>query len=154
MNDSTDDPIQKAMAEGAFDNLPGMGKPLNLEHDRLVPEEYRMAYRIMRDNDMQPEWVMIQKEIIQATEDARRALFQTAHYYAGLMTRLAGKTDYQSVSQRLAAMDRRDEAKEKFRQKSQEVNEKIRLFNLKVPFSHLTRDLINADHEISQAFPA
>lgn len=28
--------IQKAIAEGKFDDLPGQGKPLNLEDDALV----------------------------------------------------------------------------------------------------------------------
>ncbi len=37
------------MAEGAFDNLPGKGRPLELEDMSNVPEELRMAYTILRN---------------------------------------------------------------------------------------------------------
>jgi DnaJ family protein C protein 28 len=153
MNELADDHIEKAMEAGAFDNLPGAGKPLQLEHDRLVPEEYRLAYRIMRDNDIQPEWIMLQKGIIAATEQARRALWQTAQRYYTVQEKLQGQQDYHSVSQRLAVMDERDEAKEAFRQAAHKINQQVRQFNLKVPFSHLTRDLLDADHEIGRVFP-
>ena len=41
--------IEEAMAEGAFDNLPGKGQPLELEDMSNVPEELRMAYKILRN---------------------------------------------------------------------------------------------------------
>ncbi|MBO4368759.1 MAG: DUF1992 domain-containing protein [Desulfovibrio sp.] len=41
--------IEEAMAEGAFDNLPGKGQPLHLEDMSNVPEELRMAYKILRN---------------------------------------------------------------------------------------------------------
>ena len=41
--------IEEAMAKGEFDNLPGQGKPLDLEDMSNVPEELRMAYKILRN---------------------------------------------------------------------------------------------------------
>lgn len=41
--------IADAIARGEFDNLPGAGKPLDLDDDALVPEEERIAFRIMRN---------------------------------------------------------------------------------------------------------
>jgi hypothetical protein len=41
--------INEAMARGDFDHLPGAGKPLDLDDDRLVPEEDRIAFRIMKN---------------------------------------------------------------------------------------------------------
>jgi len=38
--------IGEAVANGELDNLPGAGKPLELDDDALVPEELRCAYRI------------------------------------------------------------------------------------------------------------
>ena len=35
--------IQEAMARGELEGLPGEGRPLDLEDDRLVPEELRMV---------------------------------------------------------------------------------------------------------------
>lgn len=41
--------IQEAQARGEFDGLPGQGKPLELDDDRLVPQEVRVAYRILKN---------------------------------------------------------------------------------------------------------
>ena len=37
--------IREAQERGEFDDLPGKGKPLDLEDLSGVPEEMRMAYR-------------------------------------------------------------------------------------------------------------
>jgi hypothetical protein len=46
--------IAEAMARGEFDHLPGQGKPLVLDDDRLVPEEVRVAYRILKNAGFVP----------------------------------------------------------------------------------------------------
>lgn len=55
--------ILAAMAEGAFDNLPGAGQPLAPEDDALVPEELRVAYRILKNAGYVPEELALRKEI-------------------------------------------------------------------------------------------
>jgi len=46
--------IADAAAQGEFDNLPGAGRPLDLDEDPLVPEEQRMANRILRNAGFKP----------------------------------------------------------------------------------------------------
>jgi len=41
--------IQDAIARGELDALPGAGRPLNLDDDALIPEELRLAYRILKN---------------------------------------------------------------------------------------------------------
>lgn len=41
--------IQAAIARGEFDGLPGAGRPLALDDDPLVPEELRVAYRLLKN---------------------------------------------------------------------------------------------------------
>ncbi len=41
--------ILEAQQEGAFDNLPGTGKPLELEDTSHIPEELRMAYTLLKN---------------------------------------------------------------------------------------------------------
>lgn len=55
--------IEEAMREGAFDDLPGAGKPIALEDDRLVPEESRAAYRLLKNAGMVPPEVERRREI-------------------------------------------------------------------------------------------
>lgn len=41
--------IAEAIARGELDDLPGAGRPLDLTDDALIPEELRMAYRILKN---------------------------------------------------------------------------------------------------------
>src|ERR1051325_1300829 len=80
--------IRDAMARGAFDTLPGAGKPLDLEEYFAVPEEMRMAYSILKSANCPPAEVQMLKEIarlreeIAATPDAakRRTLQRVLAY--------------------------------------------------------------------------
>ena len=55
--------IRGAMDDGAFDDLPGNGRPLDLDDDRLVPAEMRLAYRVLKNSGFLPEEVALRKEI-------------------------------------------------------------------------------------------
>jgi hypothetical protein len=57
--------ILEAIEAGAFDNLPGKGRPLNLEEDSQVPPELRMAYKIMKMADCLPPELEVRREIVQ-----------------------------------------------------------------------------------------
>lgn len=46
--------IAKAQAEGAFENLPGQGRPLDLTEAPLVPEEVRVGNRILKNAGVVP----------------------------------------------------------------------------------------------------
>ena len=55
--------IKKAQEEGLFDNLPGKGKPLNLEDDGAVPEDLRLAYKVLKNSHCLPIEMELRKEI-------------------------------------------------------------------------------------------
>lgn len=41
--------LLEAVSRGELDDLPGAGRPLELDDDPLVPEELRMAQRILKN---------------------------------------------------------------------------------------------------------
>lgn len=45
----SEDRIKKAIQDGEFDNLPGLGKPMKLEDLSSIPEELRMAYKLLKN---------------------------------------------------------------------------------------------------------
>lgn len=55
--------IAEAVERGDFDHLPGSGAPLNLEQDLLVPDELRMACRVLRNAGMLPPELEVRREI-------------------------------------------------------------------------------------------
>ena len=63
MADQAERRIRQAQQEGAFDNLPGKGKPLELEDDSAVPAELRMAYKVLRNAGYLPPELADGKEI-------------------------------------------------------------------------------------------
>ncbi len=57
--------IREAMDRGDFDDLPGKGEPLVLEDDSRVPEDLRLAYKILKNADCLPPEVADRQEIRQ-----------------------------------------------------------------------------------------
>lgn len=49
--------IEEALARGELRGLPGEGRPLDLDDDALVPEDLRMAYRILKNAGFAPQEV-------------------------------------------------------------------------------------------------
>ena len=55
--------IQEAIREGLFENLKGRGKPLVFEDETWIPEDLRMAYRILKNANCIPPEIELKKEI-------------------------------------------------------------------------------------------
>lgn len=75
--------IKQAMKDGEFDRLPGMGKPLKLDDMSGVPEDLRMAYRIMKnagyteeESDLRKEVMTIEDLIKKCDDDSERQSLQ------------------------------------------------------------------------------
>ena len=78
--------ILQAQRRGDFENLPGSGKPLEIEDDRHIPEDLRLAYKILKNAGCIPPEIELKKEIHQ-TRDLLAAMEDTAQKYRTL-TRL------------------------------------------------------------------
>lgn len=63
-----EDRIRMAQKKGAFDKLSGSGQPLRLEDDRHIPEDLRLAHKILKNADCLPPELEIKKEIRQTEE--------------------------------------------------------------------------------------
>ena len=55
--------IEEAIKDGRSDHLPGAGKPLNLNQNENVPDELRMAYKILAENELAPDWLMMGQDL-------------------------------------------------------------------------------------------
>jgi DnaJ family protein C protein 28 len=109
--------IQEAMAEGAFDHLPGKGKPLKLNRNPYLVPGQDLAFGLLKNNGLAPEWIERDKEIRQELEAARQELrLARSRRQAGL----AGDTTWQA-------------ALAHFEVRLAKLNRKIDDFNLIVP---------------------
>jgi TusA-related sulfurtransferase len=57
--------IREALERGEFDDLPGRGEPLTFEDDSRVPEDLRLAYKLLKNADCLPPELALKKEIRQ-----------------------------------------------------------------------------------------
>ncbi len=57
--------IAEAIANGELDHLPGAGRPLDLDDDALIPEELRLAHRILKNAGYVPPELETLNEIAQ-----------------------------------------------------------------------------------------
>jgi hypothetical protein len=80
--------IKEAQRAGAFDNLPGKGKPLDLEDLSWVPEDLRIGYLVLKNAHVLPPEAELLKDIhtiedlLKHVEDEgeRRALAKSIQY--------------------------------------------------------------------------
>lgn len=75
--------IKKAQFKGEFNNLPGTGRPLNMTEDQHVPEDLRLAYKILKNASCLPPEIELKKEI-RNTEELLVDMKDTAQRYKTL----------------------------------------------------------------------
>ena len=72
--------ILKAQKQGEFENLDGSGKPLKFNESWSIPEELRLAFKILKNADCLPPEIELKKEIRQ-TEDLLAGMQETSEKY-------------------------------------------------------------------------
>ncbi len=56
--------IVEAMENGEFENLEGMGKPLSFEDETWIPEDLRIAYRLLKNAGYISPEIELRNEVI------------------------------------------------------------------------------------------
>ena len=107
--------IRDAIARGEFDNLPGAGRPLVLDDDAMVPEELRVAYRLLKNAHLLPPEIELRKEILtlrdllRAVEDGEERAVRVRELNAKLlrlsllMKRPVGLDEFPEYREKVAA---------------------------------------------------
>lgn len=132
-----DEAIRDAMAAGNFRNLPGEGKPLKLEDDTLTPDHLRMAHKILRDNDLAPDWILDGKDLEAMHEGMMKKLRRAAKHFRHSLSEDADAEWFKAKRQFVDAVT--------------VYNRKVLTYNLKVPPGVTHRITINPEREIRRA---
>ena len=136
-----DEQIRRAMEEGQFDNLPGQGKPLNLDENPMEDPEWRMANHLLKSNGFCPPWLENRKEIEAELETARRELRQ-AHTW-----RLTARV----LKRPQAAVEAEwERARSAFLGRMEGLNKKIFSYNLQAPSLQFQMLTLNPEREIER----
>lgn len=74
--------ILDAQARGEFDHLPGTGQPIDLDCDPLVPEDLRVAWRVLKNAGFVPPEVEALRQLRAAAADAEQARDEASRHRA------------------------------------------------------------------------
>jgi DnaJ homologue, subfamily C, member 28, conserved domain len=74
--------IKQATERGDFDDLPGKGQPLELEDDSRVPEELRLAYKVLKNAGYTPPELDIKNEMVRVEDMLANAPDEKTRYQA------------------------------------------------------------------------
>jgi hypothetical protein len=82
--------IREAMEKGEFDNLPGKGKPLDLDAYFATPTDLRLGYSVLKSAGCLPVEVELQNEI--ESLKARLSVCDDDREWQALRKEIEGKT--------------------------------------------------------------
>lgn len=134
-DDHIDEAIKRAQSEGVFDNLPGKGKPLtHLDSDPLN--------NVLQAQGFAPPWVERDHEIRQKMEIAEQAVRRT---YEWVMQSWGGGS-----ADRQFAQDEWRKARRIFRERLDEINRLIWVYNLEVPPTIGQKFVLNEEDELTR----
>ncbi len=128
--DYIDEQIHEAQERGEFDNLPGTGKPLNLDLNPYSGNK-TMAYSLLKRNGYAPPEVELAKEIRSRFEKAQQKLEKLRQQRKSLSSRRILPFE----SEKRAFNDAIEKATEQYEQLLRELNRKILNLNLMTPSS-------------------
>ena len=129
--------IDEAAEKGAFDNLPGKGKPLKLNKNPYAADQ-QLAYELLQNNDYTLPWIAKRNEMLDKIADLRESL---AREWAQVRGR------QQQAAQQLEWTDRlRDYAA-----RIVALNEEIARANLSIPLAQLELLKLTLDDELKRA---
>jgi hypothetical protein len=119
-----DDLFKDMLANTDVTRLKNAGKPLDLGDDPHTPDDLKLAYKMLRDNDMIPDWILEAREL----DDTR----------GQLISRIQAARRVGTVSAAL-----RDDVTQ--------FNKRILSFNLKVPAGVKHKLFVDIERELARA---
>ena len=128
-----DKQIRQAMERGDFDNLRGTGKPLNLARDPNVPEDWELAFNLLKNAGFAPDWIETLNQI-RAEQEKLRVPFE--RYLKNPPANQAEQARRQTA------------LIETFRTQPIALNRTIDTYNLKAPSLQVHLHRIRIDFEI------
>jgi DnaJ family protein C protein 28 len=138
--DRIEDQIRKAMEAGQFDDLPGKGKPLNLDDNPYEDPSWRMANQVLRNAGFTLPWIETRQEIERELEAARLSLRRAW----GWRQANTGKQPPALLQEEWAR------AEEAFRQQIAALNKRILSYNLQVPRDQFQLLALDAGREMDR----
>lgn len=140
--------VKEAIGDGNISHLPGAGKPLKLDDDMYTPDHMRLAFKMMQDNDVAPEWMMMGKVLEEREDKFRKQISIRADRYIRELAKIQRKGHLIKEEQIENDWQRYIE---EFTEKVKKHNKEVLLYNLKVPASIPHKQILSSEKLIISA---
>ena len=125
-----DERVRKIIGDGNMSWHPGAGQPLQLGSDEHVPEDQRLSYKLMKDNEAVPAWM----SLAFALKDKQEKIIRRAAQYArDFVHRRHEALLAASYVREKQVSDRWTEACRRLREDVAKYNGELLDYNLQVP---------------------
>ncbi len=142
--------IEEAIEHGEMDAAAFQGKRLAWDENPFVPEAQRMAFKLLKDNELVPAWIMDGKEIREAISKATRDVEGAHTAFKRTLRQLQGRIDVAAIYEREAAYRAWEEARQRFLVAIEKINRLINTYNLRVPISDLQQLYCNGERMLER----
>ena len=140
--------IREAQERGEFENLPGMGQPLDLTPNPFAKGQ-EIAFKVLQDAGFAPDWIELDKAVRDKLEKARAALSRSWMWREARLAELAGQAEKWVLAERHRVQAGWQQAVASFEEEVESINRDIADLNLKVPSPQLQRSKVDAAREIA-----
>jgi DnaJ family protein C protein 28 len=138
---SIEEIIRRAIEEGEFDDLPGKGKPLQLDLNPYEDADWRAAYQILKSSGFTLPWIESLRQIETSLKQSRQKLRRVWNWSQADQDNKLDSRFIENEWTRAVSI---------FRGEIAAINKQIRTYNLEVPNDRFQMQLINSEHEIKQ----
>lgn len=128
--------LREAIENGEFDNLPGKGEPIDLKENPFEDPDLRVVHRLLRNAGFAPAWIEERKDIDAEFETARTKLSR-----AWALFGVGGSSPSDAEWERSVR---------EFRECVAELNQRVKIYNLKAPAAVFHRKHIDAGRIIEE----
>jgi len=145
-----DKQIRDAIERGEFDHLPGHGRPIDLGENPFVPRDWRLAYKLMQDAGVSPEWIEQDKEIRREVSNLGEWIQSSARSVREQAAKAKTLAPDQMIAEYKRLSEERDRICARYHERATELNRQIDLFNLKAPVARLQHPRVQIEDEVDQ----
>ena len=134
--------IQEAMERGEFDNLPGKGKPLDLDINHYAGDN-ELAFKMLKDNNFTLPWIADRNRLFSEIADFReRMLYQWQLHGAQVIAMARGGQEAVAKRRWTALLMQWQSGIDRLNQRIADVNMGIPVRNLEILSMGIESELI------------
>jgi hypothetical protein len=142
--------IREAMDRGEFDAPRAKGKPVDLNENPFTPQEWRLAYKVLKDAGLAPDWIEQDKAIRREMDALSLWIVQQAQWHRKQFARMKKLTPRKMIAECERLLGIRERTCETYRQRASALNRLIDTFNLQAPSARLHHARILIQDQVDQ----